>query len=89
MTGGDLLVRALRDRGIEFITTVCGNGLDPILEACRVADMRVVDARAEDAASYIAESYARLTGRVGVATSSSGIAHINAMAGVTHSLDTV
>lgn len=85
MTGGELLIRALRDRGVQFITTVCGNGLNPILEACRVLDMRVIDARTEDAASYIAESYARLTGRLGVATSSSGIAHINAMAGVLNS----
>ena len=85
MTGGDLLVRALRDRGVDFIATVCGNGLDPILEACRVGGMRVVDARAEDAASYVAESYARLTGKLGVTTSSSGVAHINAMAGVLNS----
>tara|TARA_B100001123_G_scaffold445198_1_gene596122 strand:- start:3898 stop:5544 length:1647 start_codon:yes stop_codon:yes gene_type:complete len=85
ITGGALLVRSLRECGVQFMAAVCGNGLNPVLEACSRNQMRVVDTRAEDSASYLAEAYSRLTGRIGVVASSSGIAHINAMAGLMNS----
>jgi acetolactate synthase-1/2/3 large subunit len=44
--------------------------------------MRLIDTRNEQAASYIADAYGRLTRKVGVCAVSSGIAHINALAGV-------
>ena len=82
MNGADLLVRELVARGVPFISVLCGNGLDPLLVSASVAGLRVVDTRNEQAASYIADAYARLTGRVGVCAVSSGIAHVNALAGV-------
>ena len=82
MNGADLLVGELVARGVPFVPVLCGNGLDPFLVSASKADLRVVDTRNEQAASYIADSYARLTGRVGVCAVSSGIAHVNALAGV-------
>ena len=82
MTGADVLVESLRARGIEFVSAVSGNGLGPLLDACRRANFRVVDMRTEYGAAYLAESYARLTGKVGVVLASSGIAHVNANAGL-------
>ena len=82
MTGGDLLVQSLQAHGVPFLTTVCGNGLPAILDSCRRGGLRVIDTRTEHAAAYLADAYARLTARVGVVASSSGIAHIHALAGV-------
>jgi len=82
MTGAEVLVRELQARGVPFMAVLCGNGLDPLLAAAAQAGLRLVDTRNEQAASYIADAYARLTGRVGVCAVSSGIAHINALAGV-------
>lgn len=82
MTGADILVDSLRDRGIDFLSAVSGNGLAPILDACRRARFRVIDTRTEYSAAYLAEAYARLTGKVGVVAASSGIAHVNANAGL-------
>lgn len=82
MTGADLLVRELQARGVPFVSVLCGNGLDPLLIAAAQAELRLVDTRNEQAASYIADAYARLTGRVGVCAVSSGVAHVNALAGV-------
>jgi len=76
MTGADLLALALRERGVEFVTTLCGNGLNPFYLACRDANIRLVDCRNEQAAAYMADAYARLTRRVGVCAVSSGIAHV-------------
>ena len=82
MTGADILVRALRDHGVRFCSTLCGNGLNPFFVACRKAGIQVVDTRNEQAASYMADAYARLTRRVGVCAVSSGIGHTNALSGV-------
>ena len=82
MTGADILIRELMDRGVENIFTLCGNGLDLILTAAQESGMRVIDTRNEQAAGYMADAVGRLTRRVGVAAASAGVAHINALTGV-------
>ena len=82
MTGADVLVGALRDRGVTWVSTLCGNGLNPFYVACRKVGIQVVDTRNEQAASYMADTYARLTRRVGVCAVSSAVGHTNALIGV-------
>ncbi|NQT51236.1 thiamine pyrophosphate-binding protein, partial [bacterium] len=82
MTGADLLAMTLRERNIEFVATLCGNGLNPFYLACEDAGIRLIDTRNEQAAAYIADAYARLTRRVGVVAVSSGVAHVNALTGI-------
>ncbi len=82
MTGADLLVRLLKAQGVPFVTTLCGNGLDPLYLACKNQGLRLVDVRNEQAAGYMADAVGRLTRRVGVCTSSSGVAHLNALTGL-------
>ena len=82
MNGADLLVKVLQEHGVGSVATLSGNGLNPFFWACHQAGIRLVDTRNEQAASYAADAYARLTGKLGVCAVSSGIAHANAMAGV-------
>ena len=82
MNGAELLVDELRLRGVDFISTLCGHGLNPLLAACQAGGIRLIDTRNEQAAAYLAEAYGRLTRRVGVCAVSSGVAHANAMTGV-------
>jgi acetolactate synthase I/II/III large subunit len=82
MTGAELLALTLRERNVEFVATLSGNGLNPLYLACRDANIRLIDTRNEQAAAYIADAYARLTRRVGVVAVSSGIAHVNALTGI-------
>ncbi|MCC7346628.1 MAG: thiamine pyrophosphate-binding protein [Variibacter sp.] len=82
MTAVELFVAALRRHEIEWMATLCGHGLDPLFQAARAAGMRLVDARNEQTASYVAEAWGRLTGKPGVCAVSSGVAHINALTGV-------
>ncbi len=82
MTGADLLIRELMDRRVANIYTLCGNGLDPILNASQKSGLRVIDCRNEQAAGYMADAVGRLTRQVGVAAASAGVAHINALTGV-------
>src|SRR6266478_9838354 len=77
MTAAELLVRELKQRGIDWMATLCGHGLDPLFQAARKAGMRLVDARNEQTAAYLADAYGRLTRRPGVCAVSSGIAQVN------------
>jgi len=82
VTGAELFVERLQALGVEWIATLCGHGLDPLFDACRRAGLRLVDTRNEQAASYMADAWGKLTRRPGVAASSSGVAHVNALAGL-------
>ncbi len=82
MTGADLFASELKARGVRWISTLCGHGLNSVHAAARRAGIRLVDTRNEQAASYMAECWGRLTRQVGVCTVSSGVAHVNALAGV-------
>lgn len=84
MTGAELFVSRLRTHGVEWVGTLCGHGLDPLFDACRRAALRLIDTRNEQAASYMAEAAGKLTRRPGVVFSSSGVAHVNALTGVTN-----
>src|SRR5215510_15088242 len=63
LTAAELLVRGLRKRGIDWMATLCGHGLDPLFDAARHGGMRLIDARNEQTAAYIADAYGRLTRR--------------------------
>ena len=82
MNGADLIVHKLRERGIEWLTTLCGHGLDPLFRAARDGGVRLIDTRNEQTASYIAGACGRLAPPPGVCAVSSGVAHINALTGV-------
>jgi acetolactate synthase I/II/III large subunit len=84
MTAAELLIADLLERGVTWMATLCGHGLDPLFQAARNAGMRLVDTRNEQTASYIAESAGRLTGLPGVCAVSSGVAQVNALTGVTN-----
>jgi thiamine pyrophosphate-dependent acetolactate synthase large subunit-like protein len=82
MTACEWLVEGLRQRGVAWMATLCGHGLDPLYHAAKKAGLRLVDTRNEQTAAYLAESCGRLTRQPGVVAVSSGVAHANAMSGV-------
>ena len=85
MTACEWLVEGLRQRGVRWIATLCGHGLDPLYHAAKKGGLRLVDTRNEQTASYIAETRGRLAGQPGVVAVSSAVAHANAMTGVVDS----
>ncbi|HZT32623.1 MAG TPA: thiamine pyrophosphate-binding protein [Bryobacteraceae bacterium] len=82
MTAVECFVKGLQERGVEWMATLCGHGLDPLFHAARRAGMRLIDTRNEQTAAYAAEAYGRLVRRPGVCAVSSGVAHANALTGV-------
>jgi len=82
MTSVEWFVERLKQRGVTFMATLCGFGLDPLYHAARRAGIRLVDTRNEQTAGYIADCAARLTRQPAVCAVSSGVAHANALTGV-------
>lgn len=80
-TAVEWLVQGLQERGTEWISALCGHGLDPLFDACHRAGVRIVDVRNEQSAAYIADYSGRLTRRPGVCASSSGVAVANLLTG--------
>ncbi len=82
MTGAEILIRCLGDAGVDRISVLCGNGLNPLLHHADLAGMRLIDTRNEQTASYMADFTGRMTGRLGVCAVSSAVGHTNALIGV-------
>lgn len=84
VTGGQALVEQLRREGVEVIFGIPGVQLDWAVDAlCDAADdIRFVIPRHEQAASYMADGYARTTGREGVCMVVPGPGMLNALAGL-------
>lgn len=85
MNGAQWLVKTLRDRGVENVFVLCGNGLDPFLKACNEFNIRLIDTRNEQSASYMADAWGRMTGKLGVVAVSSGPGHTNTITGIANS----
>lgn len=77
--GADLVVGALRLAGIDAVFTLSGNHVMPIFDAAFGAPIKLIHTRHEAATVYMADAWARLTGKCGVALVSSGAGHGNAV----------
>ncbi|MDZ7345145.1 MAG: thiamine pyrophosphate-binding protein, partial [candidate division KSB1 bacterium] len=82
MHGGDLIAAALRAHGVEFLFTLCGGHISPILVGCKNRGLRVIDVRHEATAVFAADAVARLTGVPGVAAVTAGPGVTNTMTAV-------
>ncbi len=72
MNGGEIVARALVERGVPFLFTLCGGHISPILVESKRLGVRVVDVRHEVNAVFAADAVARLTGVPGVAAVTAG-----------------
>ncbi len=87
MTGAEIVLRALRDQGVEVIFGYPGGAVLPIYDAIfRQNAIRHILVRHEQAAVHAAEGYARSTGKVGVVLVTSGPGATNAVTGLTDAL---
>src|SRR6266849_836428 len=84
LTGGQALARQLVHEGIVDLFGVPGVQLDWAVDGLREVSNRIryVVTRHEQAASYMADGYARTTGRVGACMVVPGPGLLNAMAGL-------
>src|SRR5215472_6171385 len=78
-TGAELLIRRLRDHGVHHVFGYPGGQLTPIYDAlAREPAIRHILARDEQAAAFMADGYARATGKPGVCLAVCGPGVFNA-----------
>jgi acetolactate synthase-1/2/3 large subunit len=86
-SGAEILLRALKDQGVEVIFGYPGGAVLPIYDAIFNQNaIRHILVRHEQAAVHAAEGYARSTGKVGVVLVTSGPGATNAVTGLVDAL---
>ncbi|MDQ6797151.1 MAG: acetolactate synthase large subunit [Actinomycetota bacterium] len=78
----DLIVRCLEGEGVRYVFGIPGEENIRLTEALVASGIRYILVRHEQAASFMAEIYGRLTGRAGVCSSTLGPGAINLLLGV-------
>ena len=83
LSGGDMLLRALQDEGVEYLFGYPGGQALHIYDAIfRQQRIEHILVRHEQAATHMADGYARATGRTGVVIVTSGPGVTNAITGI-------
>ena len=82
VTAAELLVRCLESEGVEYVFGIPGEENIHLVQALRESSIRYVLVRHEQAASFMAEVYGRLTGKAGVCSATLGPGAINLLLGV-------
>jgi 2-hydroxyacyl-CoA lyase 1 len=79
MTGGSILMKALRNEGVDTVFNLPGDPMALVYEACKAESVRIFTFRHEQAAALAAQAFSYTTGRIGVAMVASGPAMTNAV----------
>jgi len=83
LSGAEILVRSLKDEGVEFLFGYPGGSVLHIYDALyRQDDVQHILVRHEQAATHAADGYARATGKPGVVLVTSGPGATNAVTGI-------
>mgnify|MGYP001209311954 FL=1 len=83
LSGGEMLVRALHESGVEYIYGYPGGSLLHVYDALyKQDDVKHILVRHEQAAAHMADGYARATGKPGVVMVTSGPGATNTITGI-------
>lgn len=83
LSGGEILIRCLKDEGVEYLFGYPGGAVLHIYDALyRQDDVKHILVRHEQAATHAADGYARATGLPGVVLVTSGPGATNAVTGI-------
>lgn len=83
LSGGEMLIRALHDAGVEYIYGYPGGSLLHVYDAMyKQSAVKHILVRHEQAAAHMADGYARATGKPGVVMVTSGPGATNTITGI-------
>jgi acetolactate synthase I/II/III large subunit len=82
-TGGILAADVLARHGVGVVFTLSGGHLFPLYDGCVQRDIRLVDTRHEQTATFAAEGWAKVTRGVGVAALTAGPGVTNGISAIT------
>ncbi|SET86423.1 acetolactate synthase, large subunit [[Clostridium] aminophilum] len=82
MTGAELLVKALVKEGVEYVYGYPGVAICPFFDSLMSTEIHPILVREEQNAAHAASGYARITGKVGVCSVTSGPGATNLITGI-------
>jgi acetolactate synthase I/II/III large subunit len=82
ITGAQMLIKCLKQEGVEVIFGFPGGVVIPIYDAIFESDIRHILVRHEQGAAHAADGYARATGKTGVCLATSGPGATNLITGI-------
>ena len=82
LEGGQIIAKALKNEGVEYLFTLCGGTIESIYEGCLDENIQIIDTRVDQSATMMADAYARVTGKVGVSAVTRGPGHANMLYGL-------
>ncbi len=77
LTGYEILAKCLKAQGVKDLFYIMGGPMLDAESTCIKEGIRMIDARHEQAAAFMAQAYSRLTQRPGVCMAASGPATLN------------
>ena len=82
ITGAQMIVKCLKEEGVEVIFGYPGGKVLPLYDALFDSDIRHILVRHEQCAAHAADGYARVTGKTGVCIATSGPGATNLVTGI-------
>ncbi|MBZ0169028.1 acetolactate synthase large subunit [Candidatus Methylomirabilis lanthanidiphila] len=82
MTGAEAVAECLKAQGIELIFGIRGLHITPVAAAVKKRGLRFIEVRNEQSAAFMADAYARATGRIGVVLAGTGAGTAATMVGI-------
>ncbi|MFC2030614.1 thiamine pyrophosphate-binding protein, partial [Chloroflexota bacterium] len=82
MTGGELLLRCLKEEGVRVLFGVLDGSFNPFLAKLDDYGMRFINPRHEAAAAHMAEAWSRIRGEPAVVISGIGPGAANMVSGI-------
>ena len=82
MTGAEAVAECLKAQGVELIFGIRGLHITPVAAAAKRQGIRFIEVRHEQSAAFMADAYARVTGRVGVVLAGTGAGASATMVGL-------
>ena len=82
VSGNDLVVKALKDEGVDTVFYLTGGPMVDVAARCIEIGFRTIDCRHEQAAAMAAHAYSRVSGKPGVCFAASGPGTTNLITGV-------
>jgi acetolactate synthase I/II/III large subunit len=82
LKGAEIVLQCLRAEGVDLVFGYPGGAIMPLYDALEGSGVRHILTRHEQGATFAAEGYARVTGKVGVAMATSGPGATNLVTGI-------
>ncbi|MBF0558183.1 MAG: thiamine pyrophosphate-binding protein [Nitrospirae bacterium] len=85
MTAAEAIVHSLERHGVEYVFGVPGGAIEPLNSALYKSSIRVIVTKHEEGAAFMADGYARVSGKLGVCCGTSGPGATNLVTGIASS----